>query len=381
MLPSVFECFSSHQLFFVAIEIIQELLSRPKTFQSTLSQLNNKLSFNPGPNNELVKFIFQKILYLKPTYLQAVSEEDDETARAIVSLISVAGQSHVEMIVRREEEASDLLRFLLECTSHCDKRIASLTLPFWDVLTESLQKQEEKVSYLPCIILLTNFHLFLWISLKISSQKIFQPVYIKLLEIILTQTAYSNGQQIDEDFLDFRKQSRDGLLYCFDILEESYFQVVFQALTQCKASIEYWGQLEAILFSIRCIAQGLQTVEPIPVVDQVLQFLFGFPYHPLVAKTGVLTLSEYDRYLQRHPKNLGPAITFMLDCLESGDENLLYCASRSFQIICKVCGPLMVSELQKMIQICINPINSDLVIFSILSLSRTWSTYKSQHQR
>lgn len=150
----------------------------------------------------------------------------------------------------------------------------------------------------------------------------------------------------------FRNDVRDLMLDAYEVLHETLVEQFVQFSLQAFAAGK-WSELEAGLFSLIAIADGLPEV-----VDGFLKTLFEQPLFsimvenpdipPLTRRTAVEMVATFNGFFLRHPQFLPEVLRFLFSAL--GQTNLAQSAAKSFASLCSQCRKSLTGELASFFQ-------------------------------
>jgi len=211
---------------------------------------------------------------------------DFEDARGIAQLFADVGESYIELITRKEDEAVAPMEAMLQVMAHRDFQIAELSFHFWRELAAHVgvswsweQEQRRRARFGP------------------PFQRIFELVKAKVLYPDDFDTRGKNGQ---EDFYSERGA-------CIDLLQDAAAVIgTSQAMMQlahpmqladgkpqCNTSADLLD-IEATLFCIKAIAPGMPEADG--TLPNVIKALRTLPYDYRLASTCCRLIESYAQW-------------------------------------------------------------------------------------
>ncbi|ELR15874.1 importin 13, putative, partial [Acanthamoeba castellanii str. Neff] len=275
----------------------------------------------------------QKVLGLRSSYQKAaevvdliarvMAEEDEETAKGICQVLIRLGESFTHQLFAHDEIGRPFVEFALACMSHESREVSMVTLNFWFDLEEYLVSSPDGK----------------------PKREAYTPVFRHLLPLLVQASRFPEDfddlpKDLRDEFIEFRNEVKDTLLY----KELAAMQTPGLGEAELKATHR---NIEALLFGMVSIAEGIDASEDTFLPQIIGQLLFVLPTTPLVAATAIRLIGELAGWFKKHPTCLEPAIRYLLSTTVS--PLLRFSALTSLKQLTEKCGKHLHQVLEPML--------------------------------
>ncbi|CAI6333294.1 unnamed protein product [Periconia digitata] len=222
-----------------------------------------------------------------------------------------------------------------------DDEVALIVLEFWSVYVTTIAEE--------FIILGSD------IPYRIGSARnhIFQAISELLRKIVYPPSDVTKTWDADakKTFKVFRMDVRDIITEAFELLRDDLTEQ-FISFAVNAFETNQWLELEAALFSLMSLSEGLTNV------DGMLTVLFERPLFETISqndnipavmrRSAVELVSSLNHFFLRNPRFLPQVLPFLLNAL--AQPSLAYGAAKSFASLCSECRKSLTSELGSFFQ-------------------------------
>lgn len=323
ILGSIFDALKSEELFLLAVEVLGEVTGL------------KGLDKYPVALNAIA----QKVLGLRSSYQKAVEEEDEETAKGICQVLIRLGESFTHQLFAHDEIGRPFVEFALACMSHESREVSMVTLNFWFDLEEYLVSSTDGK----------------------PKREAYTPVFRHLLPLLVQASRFPEDfddlpKDLRDEFIEFRNEVKDTLLYVQLVLEAETLAIIVSLMqkelvamqTPAEAELKATHRnIEALLFGMVSIAEGIDASEDTFLPQIIGQLLFVLPTTPLVAATAIRLIGELAGWFKKHPTCLEPAIRYLLSTTVS--PLLRFSALTSLKQLTEKCGKHLHQVLEPML--------------------------------
>ena len=317
------EALATHALFLSTFDA----LANDATFEHAVDVLVEVLRCydSAQANMPIVRVMVPRVMALKPRFVAARDEEDDDTAKGLCRLFTEMGEAYMSLITSEQDfNQMAVVELVLTCAAHTNLEIATIPANFWYRLVKEwlrLPQDEHRER------LRASLH----------------PFCAQLVLICVRLLRYPKDAPTadDDDLIAHRHEISDTLTDCCQILGgpaclmQIYGELQREvAATSAAGTAAEWQGVEACLHAVQAIAPQVRDAEAVP---QILQLVVTLPAWPRVIPTTNLTIGRYAPWLQDHPDFIQPLFTFLLQHVGTA-SSASATASRSIKRICEHCA-------------------------------------------
>lgn len=291
-------------------------------------------------NEELVGAWVQKVMELVPIFEGCRKTGDMDGVRGCVRVFTDMGECYCSLLMeRRDLNQKALVSLVLECAKVRDNEVACITMNFWYLFVNSLERLEpyefrqEKIDY-------------------------FADLVTELVDVCCKLLIVEDGVEEDGDFEEEAKQNR---LYTSDTIEDSCRligggEVLVQIgkrlqniHSSSQSGMPDWREIEACLFAIKSVSNYIPQDESavIPHVMNLVQGIVSNPssnIKPMMRQTINILIGRFGKWLSQHPNYLSDFFNFLI----SGLHQPATCSSSALAIksLCEsapsaMCAPVL----------------------------------------
>eukprot|EP01117_Protostelium_nocturnum_P010776 TRINITY_DN3882_c0_g1_i2.p1 TRINITY_DN3882_c0_g1~~TRINITY_DN3882_c0_g1_i2.p1 ORF type:complete len:811 (-),score=137.13 TRINITY_DN3882_c0_g1_i2:1198-3630(-) len=335
LLEYVFDFVNPNGPYIPSIEILLQLFAKPARFEKA-SALLNKPSFDQGGSGDsFFLYVVDRVLRLRPMW-QGM-KDDDQFTKGLVRLGIGVGEGNLTALLHSNNNWDVKLKylaFLVELTASANDKGTEMCINFWSCAEESVR------------------------SCDVSQKQTLFPVFNELIQVLLRRIEWKDefeDEEEEESLYSLRTHSRgffSGMTQFFGI--ELYIQSLFTQLQSCPG-IEHWKQAEAIIMVTGCLSATANVDELTKpgvneVIQKIIEIIFKFPNHPKFHSAAALFIGNLGGWFNKNPNELGKAITYLVQLFHSSDVESRSTSVESFKNLCEMCGELMSSNLETLIQ-------------------------------
>lgn len=296
-------------------------------------------------NSKFIEMIYKQLINLQPLIQE--NWDDPLIIERFTELYSTTGEAWHTLIVKNPENFQVLVEVILQLTNYNeDLDIVKYTFKFWYELKSML--------------VLNNFR---------ESKKVFKPIFIKLIEILISHLKYpttsnstnisdlfNNNKENEDKFKDFRYDIGDVLKDCclvvgqFDSLNIPFMKL--KSLIETN-STSNWQDIECLLFSIRSMAKEVNKKED-KILPQIMNYLVQLPENPKIRYAATLVLGRYTVWTSEHPEFLQIELNYIIEGfkLENSNYNddekmqIIIATSHALKYFCMDCSELLIDYFE-----------------------------------
>ncbi|TVY80343.1 Uncharacterized protein LSUE1_G003970 [Lachnellula suecica] len=296
-----------------------------------------------------IQTLVPRVLALRPRIRQAAEQEDAELYKGITRIFAEAGEAWGVLIARSPTEFRPLVEAILECAAlDMDRDAIGLTFIFWYELK-----------------------LYLTLERYIEARVQYVDIYAKLVDILLKQLEFptpdgpnntdlfDGDREAEEKFREFRHHMGDVLKDCCEImgvtqclskvLDRIKAWMVSHASQATAASVPFWQQLEAPLFSMRAMGRMVDKEEDI-ILPQIMPLLVQIPPHEKLRFATIMVLGRYTEWTANHHEFLESQFTYIVSSFETDSKEIVRAAAMSMKFFCTDCKHLLGSQVVQLQQ-------------------------------
>ncbi|KUJ10344.1 ARM repeat-containing protein [Mollisia scopiformis] len=295
-----------------------------------------------------IQVLLPRVIALRPRIAQAQQSEDTDVFKGLTRIFAEAGEAWVVLIAREPAGFRPLVETVLECAARdIDKEAIALTFIFWYELK-----------------------LYLILEKYIQARVEYVDIYSKLVDVMLKQLEYptpegnetdlfDGDREAEEKFREFRHHMGDVLKDCCEIMGVT--ECLTKVLEAIKAwmgkyagqataaSVPYWQQLEAPLFSMRAMGRMVDKDEDI-ILPQIMPLLVQIPPHEKLRFATIMVLGRYTEWTSNHPEMLGPQFTYIASSFKTDSKEIVRAAAMSMKFFCTDCKHLLGDQVVQLQQ-------------------------------
>lgn len=293
---------------------------------------------------DLIQLILNFLISLEP-FIES-NWDDSNIIERLTELFSITIESWHNLIVKNPENFEKLINIELKLTSYPDDLdIIKYTFKCWSDLKSMLVLPPYK-----------------------HSREMFKPIYLKLVSILISHLSYPmgsdstdltvlfNGNKETEDkFKDSRYEIGDTLKDCCSVAGSfNTLSIPFEKLQRIinAGNRIKWQEIEALLFSIRCMAKEVQTNEN-KILPEIMNYLIQLPENPKVRYAAILVLGRYTIWTSKHPEFMEMELDyiskgFQIDnsmYSQKDKDDIIMASSHALKYFCIDCSDLLVNYL------------------------------------
>lgn len=329
--------FKNDETFDTSIDCLISIINQIDIFDD--KNLDNNLKF--------IEIIYNELINLK--YLIVENWDDPIIIERLTELYSTTGENWHTLIVKNPENFQNLVEIILQLSTYEeDLDIVKYTFKFWYELKSML--------------VLNNFK---------NSKKIFKPIFIKLIEILINHLKYptisdstnisilfNNNKENEDKFKDFRYEIGDVLKDCclvvgqYDSLSIPFNKLKLLIDSNNNSNIK-WQDIECLLFSIRALAKEIDKNEN-EILPQIMNYLIQLPENPKIRYAATLVLGRYTIWTSQHPDFLQLELNyiiegFKIDQMNYNDDEkmqIIIATSHALKYFCMDCNDLLIDFIE-----------------------------------
>lgn len=326
--------FKDDETFDTSIDCLITIVSQIDIFD----QLNENLPY--------IEIIYKQLVELRPLIVE--NWDDPIVVERFTELYSTTGEAWHTLIVKEPQNFQILVEIILQLTAYNeDLDIVKYTFKFWYELKSML--------------VLDNFK---------NSKTIFKPIFINLIEILISHLKYptisdstnisdlfNNNKENEDKFKDFRYEIGDVLKDCclvvgqYDSLRLPFDKL--KILIEDKSQSPKWQDIECLLFSIRAMAKEIDKSEN-KILPQIMNYLVQLPENPKIRYAATLVLGRYTLWTNEHPEFLQLELNYIIDGFKlenshyNNDEKtqIIVATSHALKYFCMDCNNLLIDYLE-----------------------------------
>lgn len=326
--------FKDDETFDTSIDCLITIVSQIDIFD----QLNENLPY--------IEIIYKQLVELRPLIVE--NWDDPIVVERFTELYSTTGEAWHTLVVKEPQNFQILVEIILQLTAYNeDLDIVKYTFKFWYELKSML--------------VLDNFK---------NSKTIFKPIFINLIEILISHLKYptisdstnisdlfNNNKENEDKFKDFRYEIGDVLKDCclvvgqYDSLRLPFDKL--KILIEDKSQSPKWQDIECLLFSIRAMAKEIDKSEN-KILPQIMNYLVQLPENPKIRYAATLVLGRYTLWTNEHPEFLQLELNYIIDGFKlenshyNNDEKtqIIVATSHALKYFCMDCNNLLIDYLE-----------------------------------
>ena len=120
------------------------------------------------------------------------------------------------------------------------------------------------------------------------------------------------AQEEQDQFKVYRSDISENFVSICTFVQNDTLQYLYQLRSSSIETQATWQVVEALLFSIRSVAEAVDPYES-SVVPAILSLFPRIPAHPFVTRMLLLTLGSFCDWLNVHPEQLPIVVPLVLD--------------------------------------------------------------------
>lgn len=296
-----------------------------------------------------IQILLPRVITLQPRIQQAADAEDTEAFKGITRVFAEAGEAWVVLIAREPRHFRALVSAVLECAAlDMDRDAIGLTFIFWYELK-----------------------LYLILERYIEARVQYVDIYAKLVDILLKQLEFptpdgpnqtdlfDGDREAEEKFREFRHHMGDVLKDCCEImgvteclskvLDRIKAWMASYASQATTASVPFWQQLEAPLFSMRAMGRMVDKEEDI-ILPQIMPLIVQIPHHEKLRFATIMVLGRYTEWTANHPEFLEAQFSYIVSSFGTDSKEIVRAAAMSMKFFCTDCKHLLGSQVVQLQQ-------------------------------
>lgn len=296
-----------------------------------------------------IQILLPRVVALRPRISQAAEQEDAELFKGFTRIFAEAGEAWVVLIAREPIGFRPLVEAVLECAARdTDRDAIGLTFIFWYELK-----------------------LYLILERYIEARMQYVDIYAKLVDVMLKRLEYptpdgpnqldlfDGDREAEEKFREFRHHMGDVLKDCCEImgvteclskvLERIKTWMASYASQATAASVPYWQQLEAPLFSMRAMGRMVDKEENI-ILPQIMPLIVQIPHHEKLRFATIMVLGRYTEWTANHPEFLEAQFTYIVSSFGTDSKEIVRAAAMSMKFFCTDCKHLLSGQVVQLQQ-------------------------------
>lgn len=319
---------------------------------SLISMINSIDVFEKLQENfKYIELIYVQLVQLKPLIKQ--NWDDTEIIERLTELYSTTGEAWHLLIVKNPANFNDLIQIIIELTNYSeDLDIVKYTFKFWYEIKSML--------------VLNNFK---------ESRELFKPIYIQLVEILVSHLKYpttststnvshlfNNNKEEEDKFKDFRYEIGDVLKDCCQVI--GYYDALnlpfarLQSLIDSSGSVStvpQWQDIECLLFAIRAMAKEVPKTEG-KILPQIMNYLVQLPENPKIRYAATLVLGRYTVWTSANREFLPLELNYIINGFQVQDSgynedekmDIIIATSHALKYFCIDCNELLVDHIESL---------------------------------
>lgn len=293
---------------------------------------------------ELIQLILTFLTSLEP-FIES-NWDDSNVIERLTELFSMAIESWHTLIVKNPETFEKLINIELKLTSYPDDLdIIKYTFKCWSDLKSMLVLPPYK-----------------------QSKEMFKPIYLKLVSILISHLSYpitsdstdlsvlfGGNKEMEDKFKDSRYEIGDTLKDCCSVSGSfNTLSIPFEKLQRIinSGNAIKWQEIEALLFSIRCMAKEVQTNEN-KILPEIMSYLVQLPENPKVRYAAILVLGRYTIWTSKHPEFLEMELDYISKGFQvdrtiyttKDRDDIIMASSHALKYFCIDCSDLLVNYI------------------------------------
>ena len=316
LFPALFDALPSDELFDSAVDCLCDLIHETQEVED---------------NIEVIHQVLPRLLAIIPELERHT--DDADRIRGYCRILSEAGETYKDLIVRHPADFLPLVQGIAKCASYDDLDIVPITFGFWYVLATAIGSHPSNPDGLRPI-------------LDIFEQ--LQSVIIGHLRFPPDDETVSAAER--DEFRMFRHRMGDTLKDCCHVLgapsclRRSY-EMVQAALA--RGGAVQWQEIEAPLFSMRSMGAEVDPNDD-EVLPHIMDMLPSLPDHPRIRYAAILVISRYTQWIDRHPQNLAFQLQYISAGFDMAQEEVSAAAAQAMKFMCQDCGRHLVPFLPQL---------------------------------
>jgi len=296
-----------------------------------------------------IQILLPRVIALQPRIRQAADAEDTEAFKGITRIFAEAGEAWVVLIAREPMHFRPIVAAVLECAAlDMDRDAIGLTFIFWYELK-----------------------LYLILERYIEARVQYVDIYAKLVDILLKQLEFptpsgpnqndlfDGDREAEEKFREFRHHMGDVLKDCCEImgvteclskvLDRIKAWMASYASQATAASVPFWQQLEAPLFSMRAMGRMVDKEEDI-ILPQIMPLIVQIPHHEKLRFATIMVLGRYTEWTANHPEFLESQFSYIVSSFGTDSKEIVRAAAMSMKFFCTDCKHLLGTQVVQLQQ-------------------------------
>lgn len=316
LFPALFDALPSDELFDSAVDCLCDLIHETQELED---------------NIQVIHQVLPRLINLTPQLEQ--HKDDPDRIRGYCRVLSEAGETYKDLIVRHPSEFLPLVQAIAACAEYPDLDIVPITFGFWYNLATAIGRNREPSDALQPIL----------------------DIFERLQTVIIGHLHFPRDDeqvtaQERDEFRMFRHRMGDTLKDCCHVLgaatclRKSY-QLVQVALAKQQQAT--WQEIEAPLFSMRSMGAEVDPNDD-EVLPHIMDMLPSLPDHPRIRYAAILVISRYTQWIDRHPQNLAFQLQYISAGFDMAQEDVSAAAAQAMKFMCQDCNRHLIPFLPQL---------------------------------